>query len=127
MRVSLGLLGGLFVALPGMAADLPLQAAYGTAAGCALVNPAQGRAGGAATAFAGAELRHRGMICPYVVVEEAESADGAPAWSVIAICADGHDEESAVTFTVTEHRDAGEIRVALVEGEGPEGVFPACP
>ncbi len=125
MRVAAIVLGVVLPVAAAGAAELPLKGAYGTPAGCAAIAGAA-QMPGEATSFVAAEVREKGLVCTYTTIRDRTTDPAAPAYEVIVFCAEGHGSAVAMTLRLDE-RPGDRLLVALLEGEGPAGEFPACP
>jgi hypothetical protein len=126
MRSILTLAGLLVLTVSVTAAELPLQGAYGTPNGCAVHAGGAGQAGGGDnTVFTTKDIRFAGAVCQISGATEDTSVTDGKAWEVKVRCDSGHDEPLPGTIKIKEQQSA--INVTLVDGEGPEGDFPACP
>ncbi|MDB5541449.1 MAG: hypothetical protein JWQ89_3176 [Devosia sp.] len=125
MRSISTLAGMVLLTVAATAAELPLQQAYGTPNGCAVhAGGASQSGGGDNTVFTTKDIRFSGAVCLISSATADTSVTDGAAWEVKVRCDSGHDDPVPGTLLIKEQQSA--INVTLVDGEGPEGDFPAC-
>lgn len=127
MKKAIPLLLALLVSTSVAAAEIPLAGSYGTATGCALANATVPVPDGKVRAVTSAKILEDDAICPVTEVGEGVVEGDVTTWQVTIICEAGHDTAVAGTLSVAEDAKQSQVKVAVIDGEGPKGTYKACP
>jgi len=127
MRLALSLVGSLLLTSAVVAAELPIDHAYGTAAGCATAAKASDIPGGKVLAVTTEHVLSGEAVCPFLAVTDATADDPAnKAWEVEISCEAGHEEAVPGKLLVTHDTASDKLSLSVLDGEGPKGSLAAC-
>ncbi len=118
----------LVLASGAFAAQLPVDKAFGTTAGCALINRVNPTPAGERTVVQSSRMLLDGNNCDYTkIVDQGSTPQGGHGWQVGVSCDAGHGEEPVDgNLRITEPDKGEALTVELLSGHGPSGTFAAC-
>ena len=128
MRLDWTMLCGLLMTSAVVAAELPIEHAYGTAAGCASVAKSNDIPGGKVLAVTSEHVLSGEAVCPFLAVTDGQSDDPAnKAWEADISCEAGHEEAVPGKLLIVHDAASDKLALSVLDGDGPKGNLAACP
>jgi len=128
MRLAYTLFCGLMLTSAAAAVELPIEHAYGTAAGCATAAKASDIPGGKVLAVTPEHVLNGDAVCPFLAVNDGTTDDPAnKAWEADITCEAGHEEAVPGKLLIVHDTAQDKLSLSVLDGDGPKGSLGACP
>lgn len=128
MRLACAMLLSMLTSSVVMAAELPIEHAYGSAAGCATAAKSSEIPDGKVLAVTSEHVLSGEAVCPFLAIADGDAGDPAnKAWEVDISCEAGHEEAVPGKLLIVHDAGADKLTLKVLDGEGPKGSLAACP